>query len=135
MKTGTVTLVYKYYPVVDQGRVGESTWAAQAAECANQQNKFWEYHDKLFAVWKGENVGTFTKLNLKQYAVGIVPDTATFDQCLDTDKTKSIVDADVAEAGRFGVPGTPTFFVNNRLLNLTSLDYSQFSRTFDSLAK
>jgi protein-disulfide isomerase len=121
--------------VVDQGRIGESHWAAQAAECANQQGKFWEYHDKLFQLWTGENVGTFAKAKLKQYASDIVPDTAIFNQCLDSDKTASVIDADVAEATRLGVQGTPTFFVNNRLLNVSTIDYGQFSRTFDSLMK
>lgn len=106
-----------------------------AAECANQQGKFWEYHDKLFAVWSGENVGTYAKAKLKEYAAGIVPDTATFNQCVDGDKTMSVVQADIAEATRMGVQGTPTFFVNNRLLNINSLEYGSFSRTFDSLLK
>jgi len=132
VKTGKINMTYKYYPVVDQGRIGESNWAAQAAECANQQGKFWEYHDKLFAV-SSEGGGTFTKPRLKQYAEGVVPDAATFSQCVDTDKTASIVQADIAEAQRLGVQGTPTFFVNNRLLNITSLDYGQFQRTFDTL--
>ncbi len=135
VKTNKVSMTYRYYPVVDQGRIGESHWAAEAAECANQQGKFWEYHDKLFGVWTGENVGTFTKPNLKQYAAGIVPDTATFNSCLDSDKTMSVVNQDEADGNKLGVSGTPTFFVNNRLLNITSLDYGSFSRTFDSLLK
>ena len=106
-----------------------------ASECANQQGKFWEYHDKVFAVWSGENVGAYTKAKLKQYAVDIVPDTATFNQCVDSDKTMSVIQADVAEATRMGVQGTPTFFINNRLLNINSLEYGSFSRTFDSLLK
>jgi protein-disulfide isomerase len=86
-------------------------------------------------VWTGENVGTFTKDKLKQYAADIVPDTGTFNQCLDSDKTMPVIQADMAEATRMGVQGTPTFFINNRLLNITSLDYSSFARTFDSLNK
>jgi protein-disulfide isomerase len=131
IKTGKVNLTYKYYPVVDQGRIGESTWAAQAAECANQQGKFWEYHDHLFQIWSGENVGTYTKPKLKQYAADLGLDTASFGQCLDTDKTLSAVQADVAEAVRQSVNQTPTFFLNGRMLPL-SLDYDWFSRTFDS---
>ncbi len=131
-------LTYKYYPVVDiatsRGE-GESHWSAYAAECANQQGKFWEYHDKLFSVWAGENVGTFTKDKLKGYAVGIVPDTATFNTCLDQNKTASVIDADQAEATRMGVQGTPTFFLNSRLLQVNPTDYGAFQRTFDSIAK
>lgn len=126
---------YKYFPVVDQGRIGESNWSAQAAECANQQGKFWQYHDKLFVVWAGENVGTYTRPKLKQYAADIGLDTNTFNQCLDSDRTASIVQADIAEATRMGVQGTPTFFVNGRLLQIQSLDVGQFTRAFDSLLK
>ncbi len=121
--------------MVDQGRNGESTWAAQAAECANQQGKFWEYHDKLFQVWSGENVGTYTKVKLKQYAADIKLDANTFNTCLDGDQTLAIVQADINEATRMGVRATPTFFVNGGSLSLTSLDYAYFSRTFDALLK
>src|SRR5512135_865822 len=85
VKTGKIKFTFKFFPVVDQGDVGESNWAAQAAECASRQGKFWEYHDKLFGVWQGENVGTYTKAKLKTYADGIIPDTAAFNQCLDSD--------------------------------------------------
>ncbi len=128
-------MTYRYYPVVDQGKIGESHWAAEAAECANQQGKFWEYHNLLFSKWTGENAGTFTKDKLKQYAAQMELDTAKFNPCIDTDATASIVQADVDTAARMGVSGTPTFFVNNRLLNIQSLDYSSFGRTFDSLIK
>ena len=120
---------------MDQGDIGESHWAAQAAECANQQGKFWEYHDKLFAVWVGENVGTFTKPNLEKYAADLKLNTATFNQCLETDATADIVLADEDEAGNLGLPGTPSFLVNGKTLRIQSLDYSQFSRAFDALIK
>lgn len=115
--------------------VGESHWAAEAAECANQQGKFWKYHDILFASWRGENVGTFTKPNLKQYASEIGLDTGKFNQCLDSDQTAQAVQADIGEATRLKVQGTPTFFVNGKPLQIESLDYSEFSRAFDSLSK
>ncbi len=119
--------------MVDQGSVGESTWAAQAAECANQQGKFWEYHDRLFQLGSGENVGIFSKPKLKQYAADLKLDAATFNQCLDTDKTLSVVQADMAEVARQGVYQTPTFLANGQMLQLQSVDYAFFSRTFDSL--
>jgi protein-disulfide isomerase len=136
VKTGKVNFTYRYYPVVDQGKIGESHWAAEAAECANQQSKFWEYHYLLFSKWTGEGVGNFTKDKLKQYAAAMEGlNTTTFNQCIDTDATASIVQTDVDTATRMGVSGTPTFFVNNRLLNIQTLDYSSFGRTFDSLLK
>ncbi len=121
--------------MVDQGKIGESHWAAEAAECANLQGKFWEYHDKLFSMWSGENRGTYTKPNLKKYASDLGIDTGKFNQCLDTDQTMSTVQADTGDATRLAVQGTPTFFVNGSVLKLNSLDYGEFSRTFDSLLK
>lgn len=121
--------------MVDQGRIGESHWAAYASECANVQGKFWEYHDKLFQVWTGENVGTYTKEKLKGYAVGMGMDTAKFNTCLDTEQTKSVIDTDKADAGRLGIQGTPTFLLNGRLLQIRSLDVSEFSRSFDLFLK
>ncbi len=130
-----MSFTYKYFPVVDQGRIGESHWAAEAAECANLQGRFWEYHDKLFSVWSGENRGTYTKQNLKRYASDLGLDAGKFNQCLDTDQTMSTVQADTGDATRLGVQGTPTFIVNGSQLKLNSLDYGEFSRTFDSLLK
>ncbi len=113
----------------------ESHYAAQAAECANQQGKFWEYHDKLFQVWTGENVGTFTKPKLKQYAADLKLDSGKFNTCLDSDATLPAVNADIAEANRLGVNSTPTFFINGKLFQMQVGDYGEFSRTFDALLK
>ncbi len=121
--------------MVDQGKIGESHWAAEAAECANQQNKFWEYHDKLFQVWTGENVGTFTKPNLKKYAADLGLDATKFNPCIDNDQTASIVQKDENEATSLGLPGTPSFLINGRLFRNQTLDFSEFARTFDSLLK
>ena len=50
VETGKISYTYKYFPVIDGDRIGESHWAAYAAECANEQGKFWEFHDK-FQKW------------------------------------------------------------------------------------
>jgi protein-disulfide isomerase len=113
----------------------ESHWAAYAAECANEQGKFWEYHDKLFVEWRGEFVGTYTKDKLKKYAADLGLDTSQFNQCVDTEKTKPVIDADIADANRLGIQGTPTFLVNGRALQIRSLDVGEFTRTFDLLLK
>ncbi len=138
VKTGKASLTYKYFPIVDiasQRGENESHWAAQAAECANLQGKFWEYHDKLFAVWAGENVGTYTKAKLKQYAAAVNLNTAAFDQCLDSDQTLPVVRADLADANRQSLQGTPTFFVNGQLLRLRSITFTEFARLLDPLLK
>jgi protein-disulfide isomerase len=133
-----VKFTYKYYPVVDfaaQRGVNESHWSAYAAECANVQGKFWEYHDKLFKEHRGEFVGTYTKPNLKRYAAEIGLDTGKFNTCIDNEETKPVIDASIAEVNRLGINGTPTFLVNGKILQVRSVDFSEFQRTFDSLLK
>lgn len=118
-----------------QRGINESHWSAYAAECANRQGKFWEYHDKLFDEWRGEFVGTYTKPKLKKYAADLGLDTVAFNRCIDNDETAPVIQADIAEANRLGIRGTPTFLINGRQLNIRSLDVSEFARTFDSLLK
>ena len=133
--TGKVRFVYKYYPILDRGAIGESHWAAQAAECANEQGKFWEYHDRLFVKWLGENVGMYQKNNLKKYARDLNLNTGQFNNCLDTDKYASVVQADLDEGAKLGVPGTPTFFANGKPFQIQSLDFEAFQSSIEQLLK
>jgi protein-disulfide isomerase len=86
-------------------------------------------------VWVGEYAGTFTKPNLKKYAADLGLDTATFNKCIDNDETATVIQADIAEANRLGIRGTPTFLINGRQLTIQSLNASEFARTFESLLK
>ncbi len=110
--SGKVNLVYKHSAFLGQ----ESVWAAQAAECAADQGKFWEYHDLLFDKQNGENVGTFTKENLLSYAKDLGLDMAKFEPCIKNDETLQRVVADTNEGRQVGVTGTPTFFINGKPL-------------------
>lgn len=110
--SGKVNLVYKHSAFLGQ----ESVWAAQAAECAADQGKFWEYHDLLFDKQNGENVGTFTKENLIAYAKELGLDSAKFEPCLQSDATLQRVTTDTNEGRQVGVSGTPTFFINGKPL-------------------
>jgi protein-disulfide isomerase len=91
----------------------ESNWAAEAALCASDQGKFWEYHDKLYASQRGENQGAFTKDNLKKFGsdLGLGP---SFAACVDSGKYAQSV-RDEQKAGQdVGVKATPTLFVNGQ---------------------
>lgn len=81
--------------------------AAEAAECAHAQGRFWEYHDTLF-----ENPRALGVADLKGHARSVGLDEAEFDACLDGGETEDVVQADVEEGQNLGVSGTPTFFVN-----------------------
>lgn len=108
----TVSIVYKHAAILGD----ESTWAAQAAECAADQGQFWAYHDLLFARQDDENQGTFTKANLLTLAHELKLDMSRFEPCILNDETLPRVQADVAEAESVGVRGTPTFFINGQPL-------------------
>lgn len=81
--------------------------ASEAAECAGEQDKFWEMHDILF-----ENQEALEVNNLKAYAEEIGLDTDEFNTCLDSGRMASEVRSDMMAGQRAGVRGTPTFFVN-----------------------
>jgi protein-disulfide isomerase len=94
----------------------ESRWAAEATECAGEQDRFWDYYDKLFEEQAGENVGAFSKENLKRFASDLGLDRDQFDQCLDSGKYTEKVQQETAQGQQAGVRGTPTLFVNGQLI-------------------
>ena len=110
----------------------ESEWAAAATECASEQGKFWEYHDKVFDNQAGVNKGAYAKPLLKRFAKEIWLDGAKFDPCLDQDKYIGKVRADTAKAQQMGVRSTPSFFVNGKFWE-GALPYEQFAQIINSM--
>ena len=94
----------------------ESQWAAEASECAADQDAFWDYHDLLYNRQAGENGGAFNKDNLKQFAAELELDTQVFNECLDSGKYASLVQTETGLAQSLGVRGTPAFLVNGQPL-------------------
>jgi protein-disulfide isomerase len=86
--------------------------AALAAMAANEQGKFWEFHDKVFA-----NQQKMSRDEYLRYAKELKLDVAKFTQALDGAKFKAQIDADGAEARTLGISGTPAFFVNGKFLS------------------
>jgi protein-disulfide isomerase len=86
--------------------------AAEATECADEQGKFWEYHDLVFA-----NQSAIDVDSLKGYAEQLGLDTATFNDCLDNGEQSAEVEKDVQDAQSYGASGTPAFFINGRLVS------------------
>ncbi|MCQ3980789.1 MAG: DsbA family protein [Anaerolineae bacterium] len=110
--TGKVRFVFRNLAFIGP----ESLWAAEAAECANEQGRFWDYHDKLFAEQAGENEGTFSRENLTHFAAELGLDTQQFNQCLDSNKYQAKVQQEIGQAEQLGVHSTPTLFVNGQLI-------------------
>jgi protein-disulfide isomerase len=107
VKDGRVQLVYRDYAFLGP----ESTRAAEAARCAGDQNKFWEYHDYLFSHQNGENQGAFSDPNLKSFAKALGLNETSFNSCLDSSKYAKAVSDSTAEGNTAGVNGTPKGFI------------------------
>lgn len=105
---GLVKLVWKDFPLPNHSAAGPS---AEAAECANEVAKFWEYHDVLF-----RNQEALTPADLKKYAADLGLDATTFDQCFDSGEHRNRVLADMQEGKLYGVAATPTVFINGRMV-------------------
>lgn len=106
---GRVRLVFRHFPLA---RHREAPKAAEAAECARDQGRFWEMHDHLFA-----NAERLKPADLKAHARAVGIDGAAFDACLDSGRHAERWKRDLAEAESYGASGTPMFFVNGRLIS------------------
>lgn len=127
IKTGVVRFGYAQFTFLGP----ESGWAAEASECANDQNAFWQYHDKLFASQNGENQGAFSKDKLKKFAADLKLNTTTFNACLDSGKYTSLIADDASTFESLGVQSTPTFLVNGRAIQ-GAVPFDQFSQVIES---
>ena len=109
--TGKIKFVFRDYPLSFHPAAQVS---AEAAQCADEQGKFWEMHDKIFQEQAKQGTGTVTygTVELKKWASQIGLTSAKFNQCLDSGKYKSEVEKDAADGSSYGVSGTPTLFVN-----------------------
>ncbi len=105
---GEVHYVVRNYPLSIHPNARK---AAEAAECAHNQGRFWEYHDHLF-----EHADALEPADLKSYARELGLDGEQFEQCLESGAESETVEGDMATGRRLGIRGTPTFFVNGRPL-------------------
>ncbi len=126
----TGKVYYEYRSV--GGFIGpESAAAAEAAYCAGDQNRFWEYHDVLFANWTGENAGDFSTDRLKQYASLIGLNLDQFEICIVNDDHADQIQQDVADAKADGIRATPSFIINGQLLE-GAQPFSAFQQAIDA---
>ncbi|HVQ12823.1 MAG TPA: thioredoxin domain-containing protein, partial [Vicinamibacterales bacterium] len=105
-----VRVVWKDFPLTQIHP--QAFKAGEAAHCASEQGKFWEYHDRLFA-----NQQLLQPNDLKQHAADLGLDSKAFDSCLDSSKYGERVRDGVAEGSRLGVNSTPMIYINGRALS------------------
>ncbi|MGH1520762.1 MAG: DsbA family protein [Nitrosopumilus sp.] len=113
INTGKVNFVYRDFPI--QSIHPNAVPAAVAAECADDQNSFWSFHDMIF-----ENKNTWSKLDgedllkeFEQYATTLGLDTKEFNVCLESGKHLDEVRKDLQDGQNYGITGTPGFFIGN----------------------
>lgn len=106
---GRVKLSFRDYPLSNLHP--QASKAAEAARCAGEQGKFWEYHDLLFAAARLDPAG------LTEHARTLELNDKQFDSCLETDRFKAKVEEGRQAGSRVGINGTPAFFINGVFLN------------------
>lgn len=123
IRTGKVRFVYRHLAMLGP----MSVQAAEAAECAHAQGKFWPYHDRLF-----ETAGpfAFTMARLKEYARDVGLDGEDFDRCLMAGTFRQKVRNETMVGQFIGARGTPTFLINGKLL-VGAQPFEVFERGID----
>ena len=107
-----VRLVYKHFPI--DSNHPQARRAAEASWCAQQQDRFWQFHDLIYAGgW--EQSGSAATLATLADRAGL--DTGTFQKCLASDKPAAAIQTHLDEGSKYGVSGTPGFFINGRFLS------------------
>ncbi|HEX6769868.1 MAG TPA: thioredoxin domain-containing protein, partial [Candidatus Binatia bacterium] len=107
---GKIRIVHKDLPLDEIHP--QARQAAEAARCAGDQGKFWEYHDRLY-----EGSPKAAGDDLKIYAKAIGLNVEFFERCFNSGKFKAAVQNDLAEGAQLGLSGTPAFFINGRELS------------------
>jgi len=132
IKTGKVKLVFKDFPLNGP----DSLLAAEASYCAEDQEKYWQYHDELYKNWGGERTGWVTRESLDKFAVTIDLDLVEFNTCLDEQKYKNRVITHYEFGKEIGIDATPSFLVFNdqKIIKIRgNQPLEVFLKTFDEL--
>jgi protein-disulfide isomerase len=121
---GQVRFVYRDFPLTSLHENAQK--AGEAAECADDQGKFWDYHDMMF-----NNATALDVTSLKSYAGQVGLDAEAFNQCLDSGKYTEEVQKDYQDGISYGVTGTPAFFINGVSI-IGAQPYANFKAVIDA---
>jgi len=109
IKTGKVKIIFKDFPLNGV----DSKLAAEASYCAQDQEKYWKYHDELYKNWGGERTGWITRESLDKFAETVDLDLKKFNKCLDDHKYENKVDLLYEFGKEIGIDATPSFLIFN----------------------
>lgn len=137
VNTGKVRMVFRNFAFLG----AESTAAAEAADCAQDQNELWPYHDALYTAKVGdaekggsEDDGFFNRTLFIQLATKLGMNVAAFTSCIDSNKYASQVASDTSAASALGVNSTPTFFINGTQIEGAE-PYASFEEVINAALK
>ena len=136
---GKVNLVFRDFPI--ESIHPNAVPASHAAECADDQGKFWEMHDMIFENQRNwQNVEVLQSVDLfKKYAIEIGIDADEFDSCMSSAKHIDEIKKDLQDGQAYGVTGTPGFFVGNEDVGFTKIigaqPFSSFQRVIDGFER
>jgi protein-disulfide isomerase len=132
INTGKVKLIFKDFPLNGP----DSFLAAEASYCAEDQEKYWQYHDELYKNWGGERTGWITRDSLDEFANSINLDLEQFNKCLDDHKYQNKVISLHEFGKKIGIDATPSFLVFNdeKIIKIRgNQPLEVFLKTFDEL--
>lgn len=127
VQSGKVKIEFRMFPFLGQ----ESFAAAQAADAAGDQGKFWEYHDALFNAQGQENSGAFTYAKLVALAQQVGLDVPAFEATLSGNVHLAAIQQEVDSASANGVNSTPAFFIGDKKI-VGAQPYAQFQSAIDA---
>ena len=127
VKTGKAKLVYRDFPLSSIHQMAQKS--AEASECADEQGKFWPYHDMLY-----DRQDRLSVENFKAWARELKLNGSQFDACLDSSKYKEEVQNDFNAGQSIGVSGTPASFVNGRIIT-GAVPFAQFEQVIEEELK
>jgi protein-disulfide isomerase len=118
VEPGTVYYVFHQLPFLDDNLTEkDSDRAANASECAAEQNRFWDYHAILFANQHEGLAGNFSDERLRAFAKSLGLDMTQFDACYSTNRYQNQIQQDIALSNEMGVTGTPSVFINGKMIS------------------
>lgn len=132
---GLVKFVFRQYPLPPELHPAARP-LAEASECASDQGKFWEFHDKVFEEQAKQGEGTIpvTDTDITNWAAQLGLDTVKFNDCFSNKTFTKNIDEDMAEGQKVNVSSTPTFYINGQIL-VGALPYSTFKTIIDQQLK
>jgi protein-disulfide isomerase len=132
IKTGKVKVIFIDFPL----NGFDSKLASEASYCAQDQGKYWEYHDELYKNWAGERTGWITRESLSKFAESLNLSSIQFNKCLDDRKYEEKVNSMYEFGNQIGIDATPSFLVFNdeKIIKIRgNQPLEVFLKTFDEL--